>query len=167
VPGFQHTRSCLSVGGGPSDDDCRCPAEHIQAENLRLGIIVPPQPVRWRLARTPERLATDPYATVQTVDDGGLTMRALREIFPGGEANAGNFVLFSVGGTFGTTATLEEVEAEFQKNGFTFDGLTFVVVQPRIVCLRYGRAYPENAEDFAFLKRLRVSSKEAMGRIGY
>lgn len=108
----------------------------------------------------------DPYQSIQTIEDGNLTMAALRSLFPDGQANAMNLAMFSTGGTFGTFATIEDVEAEIKQNGFTFDGLTFVVVQPRVLCLRYGRAYPENEDDFAFLKKLRATSNEVFSKIG-
>lgn len=83
-------------------------------------------------------------------------MAALKAMFPTGDADAMNFVLFSTSGTHGSYRTLEEEEAE------PGSGVTFMVVQPRLVITRYGVAYPESEEDFALLKKLRTTSREAL-----
>ena len=44
--------------------------------------------------------------------------------------------------------------------------VTFVIVQPRIVTLRYGNCEPITPDDFAFLKKLRESSWAAVREIG-
>ena len=44
--------------------------------------------------------------------------------------------------------------------------VTFLVIQPRIVCMRYGCAEPRTADDIAFLKKLRASSLQALATIG-
>jgi hypothetical protein len=161
---YQHSSACLTPGGGSSDDQCICSDEHKRVEYARMGIHPAPFP-QWRVVRK-DPSSADPYATVQTMDDGNATMTALRQIFPTGEASAENFVMFSTGGSYGTYDKLEEVEKEVKEKGFTFDGLTFVVVQLRIVCLRYGRAYPETEDDFAFLKKLRETSSHVTSKIG-
>lgn len=102
----------------------------------------------------------------------------LREIFPGGEANEMNFVLFSTSGVHGTYVTIEEIEASLEKYGALTDDemeaapddycgnhLTFLIVHPRIVCLKYGRVKVE-LSDIPFLKQLRESSKKAISKIG-
>lgn len=93
---------------------------------------------------------SDPY--------GGLY--ALRAMFPDAKADALNFCLFSTSGVHGTYATIEEVEKG------ECSGVTFLVVHPRLVALRYGECEPTTPEDFAFLKALRASSLEAMAKIG-
>jgi hypothetical protein len=90
-------------------------------------------------------------------------MALLREMFPDGEADEMNFVLFSTSGIHGTYTTIEDIEREPEEWG---NLLTFLVVQPRIVCTRYGLCAPETPEDFAFLKKLRASSHAAMRQIG-
>ena len=91
-------------------------------------------------------------------------MAGLRQMFPEGEANDLNFVLFSTSGVHGTYGTIEEAEEE-RKRGESPD-VTFLVVHPRIVCLRYGNCEPQTDEDFAFLKKLRESSWKAVQGIG-
>lgn len=114
--------------------------------------------------------------------DGGdteaLGMAGLREMFPDGKANDMNFVLFSTSGVHGHYMTIEEIAEGIAKYGdepnFGDDGapddypgndVTFLIVQPRIVCLRYGNARVK-AADIPYLKELRASSLEAVSKIG-
>lgn len=105
-------------------------------------------------------------------------MAALRDFFPDGKANDLNFVLFSTSGVHGSYTTLEEIEASLRKypEPMTEDeanehddhcrsSLTFLVVQPRIVALRYGNA-DVTLDDIPFLKTLRDTSHAAMAKIG-
>ncbi len=106
-------------------------------------------------------------------------MPALRQIFPDGEANELNFVLFSTSGVHGMYTLLEEIEASLTKYGadpeFPDDdypddwhgnNLTVLIVQPRIVCLRYG-AFDIALDDIPYLKKLRESSRRAMQAVGW
>jgi hypothetical protein len=102
-----------------------------------------------------ERSSSD-YYSVHRLIGGEGGMEALRELFPEGEANDLNFVLFSTSGVHGTYCTIEACEA-----GDTKD-VTFLVIQPRIVALRYGNVEPLTPDDFAFLKKLRSSSMKAV-----
>jgi hypothetical protein len=101
-----------------------------------------------------------------------LGMQALRAMFPGGKANEMNFAVFSTSGVHGMYTTIEEAEAAVARGDKDEDGedwepsVTFLVVQPRIVCLRYGNCHPRTAEDFAFLRQLRASSWAAVQLIG-
>jgi hypothetical protein len=103
---------------------------------------------------------------------GENAMAALREFFPNGEAGELNLVLFSTSGVHGTYGTIEEAEADIGRGNKDEDGdectpeVTFLVVQPRICCLRYGNCRPVNAEDIAFLKKLRETSWLAVQAIG-
>lgn len=101
-------------------------------------------------------------------DDG---MAALREFLPNG-ADAMNFVLFSTSGVHGHYGTIEEAE-RILSTGLDECGdeassptVTFLIVQPRIVCLRYGNCEPKTPDDIAFLKALRASSMAAVQTIG-
>jgi hypothetical protein len=86
-------------------------------------------------------------------------MDALKAMFPEGEANEMNFVLFSTSGVHGSYTTIEEALAE--------DGdVTFLIVQPRIVCLRYGNV-PVTAENVNYLKKLRATSSNKARQIGF
>lgn len=99
-------------------------------------------------------------------------MAALRVFFPQGKADAMNFVLFSTSGVHGTYGTIEEAEAMMERGNKDEDGedgtptVTFLIVQPRICCLRHGNCQPESAADFEFLKMLRESSWTAVQEIG-
>ena len=70
---------------------------------------------------------------------------ALKNFFPDAEADEMNFVLFSTSGVHGTYNTIEESERFLRgklglavKDEEGFSEITFLIVQPRIVCLRYG-----------------------------
>lgn len=94
-------------------------------------------------------------------------MVALRDMFPDAEANELNFVLFSTSGVHGTYNTIEKAESVI--NGEDNDGVTevtFLIVHPRLVALRYGTCAPRNMNDIEFLKTLRESSKEVVQSIG-
>lgn len=107
---------------------------------------------------TTSRDGNDPYyGVMRLIGDG---MAALRELFPSGDADDLNFVLFSTSGVHGTYCTIEAAEAD------PAIGVAFLVVHPRIVGLRYGNCEPKTNEDFAFLKRLRASSLGAVSTIG-
>lgn len=87
-------------------------------------------------------------------------MHGLRQMFPEGEANELNFVLFSTSGVHGTYTTIEEAETE------EYPSVTFLIVHPRIVGMRYGNCEPQTPEDWAFLKKLRETSWAVVQKIG-
>lgn len=89
-------------------------------------------------------------------------MAALRDLFPDAEADDLNFVLFSTSGVHGTYCTIEEMESGDEKPA----SITFLIVHPRIIGLRYGNCIPETPEDFSFLKALRQSSWRVVTQIG-
>ena len=107
------------------------------------------------------------YSVMRLVrGEGG--MAALRGMFPDAKANELNFVLFSTSGVHGTYNAIEEAEKAI--NGEDpethFNEVTFVIVHPRLVAMRYGVCNPETPDDIDFLKRLRASSHEAVAGIG-
>lgn len=113
----------------------------------------------WKNNR-PGRDDNPDYSVLRLTGNG---MEALRQLFPTGEADDLNAVLFSTSGVHGTYCTIEEVEA----GGEDAPGdVTFCVIQPRIVCMRYGNATPLTPDDFAFLKKLRETSIKALTSIG-
>lgn len=96
-------------------------------------------------------------------------LAALRDMFPDAVANKMNLALFSTSGVHGTYNTIEEAEATI--NGIAEEDnqcteVTFLVVHPRLVALRYGVCSPQNADDIDYLKRLRASSHEQLVNIG-
>lgn len=104
------------------------------------------------------------YNVFACEDWAGMT--ALRELFPDGEADEMNFVLFSTSGVHGSYTTIEELETDDSDDDEYDPSLTFLVVQPRLCTLRYGECQPTTTDDFAFLKRLRESSHRAVAVIG-
>ena len=101
-----------------------------------------------------------------------LAMQALRTLFPDDQSvNEMNVVLFSTSGVHGTYATIESIEEDW-KRGADENGekpqrrVTFLVIQPRICCMRHGNCIPLTEDDFAFLKRLRELSWAALQMIG-
>jgi hypothetical protein len=95
-------------------------------------------------------------------------LAAIRQIFPEGQADEMNFCLFSTSGVHGNYNTIEKAERAFKKKkheDWECD-ITFLIVQPRIVCLRYGNCRPESEADFAYLKKLRASSHKVVQKIG-
>lgn len=99
------------------------------------------------------------YCTWKLLDEKrGLD--ALKALFPTAEADENNFVLFSTSGVHGSYRTLE------QEQKVSGSGVTFIVMQPRLVLTRYGVVYPKSDEDFDFLKKLRATSWKAMTEVG-
>ena len=110
------------------------------------------------------------YNIFSTQRDMGMT--GLRQMFPDGEANEMNFCLFSTSGVHGMYTTIEEAEETANRGNKDEEGeewtpeVTFLICHPRIVCMRYGNCNPETPDDFAFLKKLRQSSWDAVQKIG-
>ena len=111
----------------------------------------------------------NPDYLVLRLDDVSYGMAALREMFPTARADEMNFVLFSPSGVHGTYTTIEEIEFDI-KAGISEEGfnrLTFLIVQPRLVTLRYGICLPETLDDIRYLKRLRETSSLEASLIGH
>lgn len=67
-------------------------------------------------------------------------MDAIRKFFPHGVADEMNLILFSTSGVHGSYTTIEDIEEILNGTSEETDTeLTFLIVQPRIVALRYGR----------------------------
>lgn len=95
-----------------------------------------------------------------TTDDG---MAVLRAFFPDAKADDLNLVLFSTSGVHGSYTAIEDAEQHLQSpSEETSSIVTFLVLQPRMVSVSYGNCKPQNADDIAFLKALRASSREAL-----
>ncbi len=103
-------------------------------------------------------------------------MEALRSFFDGGTDYSMNFVLFSTSGVHGCYRTIEDIEASLRKypdgveaghepDDWVGPSITFLVVQPRIVALRYGNA-DVTLDDIPFLKEIRAKSHAAIALIG-
>lgn len=88
-------------------------------------------------------------------------MRKLREMFPKGEANDLNFVMFSTSGVHGSYITIEQIEEEFAGTDAEAAYLSVLIVQPRTVCLHFGHIRVER-DDLPFLKTLRATSARVM-----
>lgn len=109
---------------------------------------------------------TDQDAYNSTLKLTGDGMLALRELFPDAKADQHNFVLFSTSGIHGTYQLIEDAETNLVESSEELIDITFLIIQPRIVCTRFGNATPKTTDDIAFLKALRASSLSAISQIG-
>ena len=96
------------------------------------------------------------YYTTNKIETEGA-MKTLREIFPDAKADVNNFVLFSTSGVHGSYCTIEDCETKGD-----VDTVTFLIIKPRIVQTCYGNCRPRTPEDFAFLKKLRETSRAVL-----
>lgn len=111
-----------------------------------------------------ERQECSDYSVMRLDGDGMLALRAL---FPTADADSLNFVLFSTSGVHGTYQTIESLENFICGNDPDgFGELTFLIIHPRLVSMRYGVCKPKNMDDISYLKKLRNSSINAMSLIG-
>lgn len=110
---------------------------------------------------SPSRDDTGAHYSIWEIKGG---MAALREMFPDGKANDLNFVLFSTSGVHGSYTLLEELNFDEESEDH-YPYITVLIVQPRIVCLRYGQI-EVTPGDVEWLKGLRQSSLEVVAKIG-
>ena len=108
----------------------------------------------------------------------GKEMETLKLFFPDGEADEMNFILFSTSGIHGSYALIEDIKNSLNKYGdknseelysledYQSPYLTGLIVQPRLVCMRYFGEMKVNLEDIPYLKKLRDSSFKAISKIG-
>lgn len=114
----------------------------------------------------PTRLDSVYYSVMRPAHGYG-GMQALRAMFPDGTADDLNVVLFSTSGVHGTYNTIEDAEAHIARPGeSTFSEVTYLVLHPRLVSLRYGTCTPETRDDIDFLKKLRATSHAVLADIG-
>ena len=111
-----------------------------------------------------------PYSahySVMRKQSGVEGMDALRGMFPDAKADEMNFVLFSTSGVHGTYNTIEEAERFLRgEDAEGYSEVTFAIVHPRLVAMRYGVCNPASQDDIDYLKRLRSSSHKAVVKIG-
>lgn len=99
-------------------------------------------------------------------------LQLIKQIFPTGEADWMNFVLFSTSGVHGSRRTIEDAEKDLEEkiqSGEPIENypqITFLIVRPRTVCLQYGNCQIKNKEDVDYLKKLRASSWAVTAEIG-
>lgn len=111
------------------------------------------------------------HYSVMTTEKGVDGLTALREMFKAAKADELNFVLFSTSGVHGTYNTIEEAEkainGERDSDGDKYcQSVTFLVVHPRLVALRYGECTPKTSNDITFLKELRKDSLAILRALG-
>lgn len=112
------------------------------------------------------------------------TIEPIKALFPSTDVNEMNVVLFSTNGTHGTATTIEEFEEAFkilrgdsvgtqitvddieEADSVVENGITYLIVQPRIVKTFYGVCIPSSLDEIEYLKKLRDSSKAVLSRIG-
>lgn len=104
------------------------------------------------------------HYSIMRLSDSDTGMAALRQLFPDGKANEMNVCLFSTSGVHGHYGSIEDAEDERDQG--LLPTVTFLLLQPRLVCVRYGNVGPESPEDFKFLRALRQSSWDALNQIG-
>jgi hypothetical protein len=113
------------------------------------------------------------------ISKGGI--KGLQTMFPEGEADGMNFVLFSTSGVHGTYSTIEDIEESPGKYGtnpefirdngddipedYCYPDLTVTVYHPRIIGVGWGNV-KVTLEDIPFLKKLRASSWQVVQEIG-
>jgi hypothetical protein len=126
----------------------------------------------WSVLRFPEG------ATVDTLDAFFKAAPLGSEDRDEPAVNEMNFVLFSTSGVHGSYTTLEECEAELKlpeaereqrddgKEGPWPVRVTVLLIQPRIVGLRYGNLLVRNLEDVERLKKYRADSHAVIAQIG-
>jgi hypothetical protein len=90
----------------------------------------------------------------------------LHTMFPNGQVDEMNLILFSTSGTHGTPITIEDSEKEFNETGFAHT-ITFNIIKPRQVFMIYGDVLPTCQEDFDFLKDIRRKSSQIFSKIGF
>jgi hypothetical protein len=122
----------------------------------------------WRAIKS--SVSSSAHYSIAEIKDSNLGMQGLRDMFLNGEADHLNFVLFSTSGVHGSYLTIEECEEhnlrpENQDNQ-DYYYLTFLIVHPRLVAIRYGTCIPITLDDFAFLKKLRETSYRVVTQIG-
>lgn len=81
----------------------------------------------------------------------------LRSVFPTGECDEMNLVLFSTSGTHGSALTIEEAKLG--------EHVTVMILKPRLCRIDYGTV-AVTMGNIKFLKRLRETSRTAFARIG-
>jgi len=111
------------------------------------------------------------YSVMSLIDRNNGGMEAIRALFPEGQADELNFILFSTSGVHGTYNNIEDAEhylnGDKDEDGDEYcQGVTFLIVHPRLVALRYGVCEPQNKYDIEYLKKLRESSHEIIRKIG-
>ena len=122
--------------------------------------------VTWKNIDKTRQNESEHYSIMQlTEKDSG--MEALRELFPDGYADELNFVLFSTSGIHDSYNTIEDADLFLQgKNPEGHPNITFLIIHPRLVALRYGICTPTSQNDINYLKKLRDSSYCAVMNTG-
>lgn len=104
------------------------------------------------------------YCCTQIPSEDGIEF--LKQVFPDGQADELNFVLFSTSGIHGSYMTIEDVEEYMKRpDSFGIGAITFIVCKPRVLSFHYCEA-TVTLSDIPYLKKLRKTSHEAVSRIG-
>lgn len=85
-----------------------------------------------------------------------FSINDIRAIFPTGKANTENWLFLSTSGTNGTYVTLDDIEKG------RANGITILIVQPRLVCMHQGHIEID-IEDIPYLRKLVSSTMKAIG----
>jgi len=91
------------------------------------------------------------------------SMDDVRSCFPGGKADSLNWMFCSTSGVHGSYNTLERAERQWdieEEGRHPARHITCVVLQPRIVCVRYGTIMMESKDDIEFIRGIVKSTLE-------
>lgn len=77
-----------------------------------------------------------------------------------------NLVFFSTEGIHGSATTIEDVENRIRNNTEGSRDITFLILQPARVSVKYGVCTPVTMDHIHFLKRIRAASHEHISKIG-
>ena len=106
------------------------------------------------------------YNIFEIEDDEAMGMIASH--FPDGP-NEMNLIFFSTSGVHGSYTSIEEAELFIGCDDEDEDAekyVTFVIFQPRVMCLKYGNVRIESTEQAQYLKDLREKSWKEAALIG-
>lgn len=109
------------------------------------------------------------YYSVAYWDEEETATQMLRELFEESPPNELNFILFSTSGVHGSYNTIEAAEKSLDLKLDDDDrctAVTFEIIMPRIVSIKYGNCVVHSKKDVEFLKKLRSQSQDAIKKIG-
>ena len=105
------------------------------------------------------------YNIFSVKDTDGI--EALKRIFPDGHADELNLCLFSTSGVHGLYNSIDESEKAFNRGSKDEPvSITYLIIHPRLVCMRYGNCEPSTKDDYIFLRKLMDSSHKNFLKIG-
>lgn len=118
------------------------------------------------------------YNTFNAQENGkhtDVSIDVLKTVWPFGKADELNFCLFGTSGVHGRHGSVDALRRSFNRYGLRDwdainaeapddydDTITFLIVHPRTVTLRFGNVTIKSESDLAYLETLRDSSIDAV-----